>query len=231
MKGYIKELREKCEQAEKDSAETLRHLIDKTTVVEKLKARMGLGNQLATLMQMQEDANEEQDQQQQQQNSNNNSNQVFDASDEFDEYDNEFMKMKEESEKNKHSRMIEELDKYTNAVDECKRNLSDKKKQVEHWRNRVDKACVERIRSFQNPPALIGQIIEIIIALIGKRKLLGLGDTGFSSNATPRIDQATNSQSNQVNDRQIYSQAENRPKISKFLLGLDSFRKCLILLL
>jgi hypothetical protein len=55
MKNYIKELRLRCRQAEKDSEEMLKDLIDKTTVVEKLKARFGKGSQLAALMQMQED--------------------------------------------------------------------------------------------------------------------------------------------------------------------------------
>jgi hypothetical protein len=55
MKGYIKKLRQKCRQAEKDSEEMLKDLIDKTTVVEKLKARFGKGSQLAALMQMHED--------------------------------------------------------------------------------------------------------------------------------------------------------------------------------
>lgn len=35
----------------------------------------------------------------------------------------------------------------------------------------MDRSCVERIRAFQNPPALIGQIMEMIIILIGKQKL------------------------------------------------------------
>ena len=39
------------------------------------------------------------------------------------------------------------------------------------WKNKVDRPCVERIRAFQNPPTLIGQIMEMIIILIGKNKL------------------------------------------------------------
>lgn len=42
---------------------------------------------------------------------------------------------------------------------------------VEVWKNKVDRSCVERIRAFQNPPALIGQIMEMIIILVGKQKL------------------------------------------------------------
>lgn len=81
--------------------------------------------------------------------------------------------MKEESDKNRYARMIEELEKYKNAVEECKRNLAEKKKMVEHWRSRVDKTCIDRIRSFQNPPSLIGYVLELVITMIGgKKKLL-----------------------------------------------------------
>lgn len=56
MKDYIGELREKCKKAEEESDEALRFLIEKTTIVENLKAKLGMGSQLAALMQMQEDS-------------------------------------------------------------------------------------------------------------------------------------------------------------------------------
>lgn len=55
MKAYIKDLKTRCKQAESDSEESLKILIEKTTAVEKLKAKLGLGGSLATLMQMQQD--------------------------------------------------------------------------------------------------------------------------------------------------------------------------------
>ena len=55
MKDYIKDLQYRCEQAEIDSEESLRKLIEKTTAVEKLKAKLGMGGSLSTLIQMQED--------------------------------------------------------------------------------------------------------------------------------------------------------------------------------
>jgi hypothetical protein len=50
--------------------------------------------------------------------------------DDLDDYDHEFLKMKEESERNKFGRMMEELEKYKNTVEECKKNLAEKRKQV-----------------------------------------------------------------------------------------------------
>jgi hypothetical protein len=58
MKTYIKDLKNRCKQAEIDSDQLLTKLIEKTTAVEKLKAKFGRGGSLATLMQMHENINE-----------------------------------------------------------------------------------------------------------------------------------------------------------------------------
>ena len=91
--------------------------------------------------------------------------------------------MKEESQKSKQAKMVEDLEKARAIVDECKRSLAEKKKQVEFWKNKVDRACIERIRAFQNPPALIGQIMDMVMVLVGKKRhpesvLAPRGDTG-----------------------------------------------------
>lgn len=52
----------------------------------------------------------------------------------------------------------------------CNICVTKQKIKVESWKNKVDRPCVERIRAFQNPPALIGQIMEMMIILIGKNK-------------------------------------------------------------
>jgi hypothetical protein len=56
MKQYIKQLRLKCQNAEQESEETLKDLIQKTTLVEKLKAKLGIGSQLLLSMQLQDDS-------------------------------------------------------------------------------------------------------------------------------------------------------------------------------
>lgn len=48
----------------------------------------------------------------------------------MDEYDREFTRMKEESLKSKQSKLLEELEQARHAVEDCKRALSDKRKQV-----------------------------------------------------------------------------------------------------
>lgn len=88
----------------------------------------------------------------------------------MDEYDKEFLKMKEDGQKFKQAKMNEELERAKNIVEESRRQLSERKRQVETWKNKIDKSCIERIKTFQNPPPLLGQILEMTIALIGKKK-------------------------------------------------------------
>ena len=37
------------------------------------------------------------------------------------------------------------------------------------WRQRVDRQCIERLKNFQNPPVLVGHVMEMIFTLIGKK--------------------------------------------------------------
>jgi len=41
--------------------------------------------------------------------------------------------------------------------------------QVLHWKSRVNRQCVERVKAFQNPTELIGQVVEMVMTLIGRR--------------------------------------------------------------
>ena len=41
--------------------------------------------------------------------------------------------------------------------------------QVLHWKSRVDRSAIDRLRGFQNPPMLVGQVMEMVMILIGKR--------------------------------------------------------------
>lgn len=41
--------------------------------------------------------------------------------------------------------------------------------QVLHWKGKVDKSCIERLRGFTSPPFLVGQVMEMVMILIGKR--------------------------------------------------------------
>jgi dynein heavy chain len=134
-----------------------------------------------------------------------------------DEYDQEFTRMRDESQKSKQAKMTDDLEKAKHMVEECKRLLAEKKKQVEVWRNRVDRSCIERVRAFQNPPALIGQIMEMIVVLIGRRKFpentfvlksdLALSSQAAAATASVRDDKsiATSENSKQIKPSKFWA--------------------------
>ena len=41
--------------------------------------------------------------------------------------------------------------------------------QVDMWRSKVDKGCIDRIKAFSSPPLLVAQVMEMVLTLIGKR--------------------------------------------------------------
>lgn len=43
--------------------------------------------------------------------------------------------------------------------------------QVMFWKHRVDRQCIERLKNFQNPPILVGHIMEMVFTLIGKKSV------------------------------------------------------------
>ena len=51
---------------------------------------------------------------------------------ESDEYDQEFARMREESQKSRQSKLMDELEKAKNLVEDYKRSLVDKKRQVSY---------------------------------------------------------------------------------------------------
>ena len=37
------------------------------------------------------------------------------------------------------------------------------------WKKKVDRQCIEKVKGFQTPPLLVGQVMEMVMILIGKR--------------------------------------------------------------
>jgi dynein heavy chain len=92
--------------------------------------------------------------------------------------------------------------------------LFNKFKQVDFWKNKVDKACIERIRGFQNPPALIGQIMEMIMTLVGKKKFPDQNQSVQKSESTTTVSKDLLKELEKSTD----SQKTVKPKPSKALL-------------
>ena len=69
--------------------------------------------------------------------------------------------MKDDSLRSRQVKMQEEHDEAVREVEQWREKLAEKRKEVEHWKSKVDKSCIERIRTFQTPPILIGTIMEM----------------------------------------------------------------------
>jgi dynein heavy chain len=90
--------------------------------------------------------------------------------------------MKEESLRSRQAKMQEDYEEAVRDVEKWREKLSSKRKEVEFWMNKVDKSCIERIRAFQTPPVLIGQIMEMSKRFSKKKFLLIIFIIKFSFN-------------------------------------------------
>ena len=77
--------------------------------------------------------------------------------------------MREAKLKNRQVLAKEEHAQAQKNVEECRRNLEYARQQVLHWKGKVDRQCIERLRNLANPPVLVGQVMEMVMMLIGKR--------------------------------------------------------------
>ncbi|CAG5121561.1 unnamed protein product, partial [Candidula unifasciata] len=157
MKKAIMTTTAQFEEAQGKTAQILNRLTVKVTTLEKLKARVGISKSLDAYLQLDEInvENEEEDD--------------LLKEEEYDEYDAEFDRMKEANMKTRGVQAKEELIDIQAQVKECRTSLAYARQQVMHWKSKVDRNVVERIRAFQNPPVLVGQVVEMVLVLIGKR--------------------------------------------------------------
>ncbi|XP_041355189.1 dynein gamma chain, flagellar outer arm-like isoform X3 [Gigantopelta aegis] len=157
MKKAIKSLTEKFEDSKKKTATLLYQLSQKATVLEKLKAKVGLSTSLHAYLNLNEmETNEEE------------GDELL-KEEEYDDYDVEFDKMREATLK---TRVVQAKDEHAQALvqlEKCRQDLEYGRQQVVHWKSKVDRQCIERLKAFSNPPQLVGQVMEMVMTLIGKR--------------------------------------------------------------
>ena len=61
--------------------------------------------------------------------------------------------------------------------------------QVILFREKVDQNCIRKLGSFQNPPPIVLQVLEMVMALLGRNKPLG-NQGGEKSDKVPADDQS-----------------------------------------
>ncbi|XP_052807484.1 dynein axonemal heavy chain 5-like isoform X7 [Mya arenaria] len=157
MKKAIKNTTGKFEEAKVRTEELLIQLSHKATILEKLKAKVGLSTSLDAYLHLNEMETEQEEEDE------------LLKQEEYDDYDKEFDKMREATLKTRGVQAREELSGAKTQVEECRKNLEYAREQVVHWKSKVDKGCIERLRAFSSPPVLVGQVMEMVMILIGKR--------------------------------------------------------------
>ncbi|XP_077343463.1 dynein axonemal heavy chain 5-like [Lithobates pipiens] len=149
-------LEKKYSEAQIIAADILNKLITKTSILERLKATLGLGDETLQIFLSQ----------------NENELDNFQEDDDLlkednnDEYDDAFNRMKEASKKSYLQDVTQKTEKAADELNERKKNLQIVKNEVMHWCSKVDKPCVERLLRCQNPPYLVAQILEMALVMI-----------------------------------------------------------------
>ncbi|XP_041462850.1 dynein heavy chain 8, axonemal-like [Lytechinus variegatus] len=158
----IRRLHTLYEEASKKTADLLQELTAKATILEKTKAQYTeASNSLSAFLHMNEVESDEEVEDQ------------LLIDDERDEYDREFDRMREENLKSRKVAIEEDLATVRKKVDECRATLQKIHDQVMQWKEKVDRPCIERLKSFTNPPPIVLQVMEMVMALLGKNKPLG----------------------------------------------------------
>ncbi|KAM5165175.1 dynein axonemal heavy chain 5-like [Mantella aurantiaca] len=149
-------LEEKYNEAQMIAKDILNKLITKTSILERIKATLGIGDETLQIFLSQ--------------NENELSSFQEDSDllkdDHWDEYDDAFKCLKEASKKSHLQDNMQKIEKATDELEGIKRNLQIVKNEVMHWCSKVDKPCVERLVRGQNPPYLVGQIMEMALVMI-----------------------------------------------------------------
>lgn len=157
MKKAIKTITGNFEDACQKTADLLQRLTNKATSLEKLKAKVGLSKSLDAYLHLTEFESEEEEEDE------------LLKEEEYDDYDKEFDKMREATLKTRQVQAKEEYADTKHKVDVCRQQLEHARTQVLVWKGKVDRQCVERLKAFQTPPVLVGQVMEMVMILIGKR--------------------------------------------------------------
>ncbi|OWF37572.1 Dynein heavy chain 5, axonemal [Mizuhopecten yessoensis] len=157
MKKAIKSIMGKFDDAKKNTADLMHKLTHKATNLEKLKAKVGLSTSLDAYLHLTEMETEEEEE-----------DELLQPED-YDDYDKEFDKMREANLKTRQVAAKEEHVVALKYVEECRQNLEYARQQVLHWKSRVDRQCIERLKGFSTPPVLVGSVMEMVMTLIGKR--------------------------------------------------------------
>ncbi|KAJ1151043.1 hypothetical protein NDU88_003830 [Pleurodeles waltl] len=163
---------------------TFNQLIAKASSLERLKAELGIGGEILQVFLAQNESDSEDDE----------DGKELLKEDELDEYDEAFWNMKAASNVSQIHEITQKIEKVQSELEEVRSSLKHVKNQVMHWCSKVDKGCMERLLRCQNPPYLVGQVLEMVLVMVDS---LPYDESGFNpqSSARPHLENANDKHS------------------------------------
>ncbi|XP_048577711.1 dynein axonemal heavy chain 8 isoform X3 [Nematostella vectensis] len=167
IKDVISQTKQQLEVATIKSDDLLKALTSKATVLEKLKAKLGIGSTtLSAFVALIDSEMDEEDA---------DLLQV----DEEDELDEEFEKIKMAKMKSRKLKVLEEMARAEQTLVEAKAQLKKAEDHVLKWQAKVDRSLCERLRAFQSPPPMAGIVMVMVMVLMGRPEFAaGIGGAG-----------------------------------------------------
>ncbi|CAK8694917.1 unnamed protein product [Clavelina lepadiformis] len=161
MQKAIQVLRKQYNSSKAKVSDLFKQLTTEATRLEKLKAHFGTGGgSLHAFLQLtqEEDSDLEED--------------VLLRYEENDEYDQQFEAMREANLKSKKVQVDEDIASAKKDLEEARLSLATARSQVELWKSKVDRGCIERLKAFKKPPRLVAQVLEMVMILVGAQPWL-----------------------------------------------------------
>lgn len=171
MRNALKELRLQHTEASKLSDKLLKSLTHKSCQLEKLKALMGQSSSVLNAMQM---VNEQE-------------RQLV----ENDEDDEELLTLFLDRQTSRHEALLTKAKEHVRLAEqeesEAKRVMMKSKEAALRWHGKIDRNAIDQIKTLNNPPRLVGTIMELMLTLLqqyGVDQPTGSASEG-SSSSTP----------------------------------------------
>ncbi|CAB3999965.1 Hypothetical predicted protein, partial [Paramuricea clavata] len=158
LKHYITKTKSEFEEANVTTAKLLDDLTAKSTVLEKLKAKLGVGSDtLRSFIAMIDNEIDDDD------------SYLF-VDEEKDELDEDFERIQVAKMKSRKAKTVEEITMAERERERLKEELDEAEDQVLIWQERLDRTCCERLKAIQNPPTMIGMVMLMAMVLLGKQE-------------------------------------------------------------
>ncbi|XP_028415382.1 dynein heavy chain 8, axonemal-like isoform X2 [Dendronephthya gigantea] len=158
LKDYITKTKSEFEEANQTTAKLLEDLTAKSTVLEKLKAKLGVGSDtLRSFIALIDSEIDDDD------------SYLF-VDEEKDELDEEFERIQVAKMKSKKAKTVEEIAMAEREQERLRSELDEAKDQVLVWQERLDRTCCERLKAIQSPPTMIGLVMLMTMTLLGKHE-------------------------------------------------------------